>query len=153
MQIRAACPLSKNEEVFNTFGELDNTELVCKYGFALPQNPFSSVQLSKEVVVKEAGKLLGAKECKRRLAYLAEQRWILPPPPSPTSQCQKCLYEAGSPEMLACVITSVSQDYRNLKNCSRWACVRSFSFAHAILWARGMLQPVIIHPFGLLLDR
>lgn len=76
MQIVAACSLSRGEEIFNTFGELDNTELVCKYGFALPNNPFNCVHLSKAGLLKEAETLVGKKQLKRREDYLEEQRCI-----------------------------------------------------------------------------
>jgi hypothetical protein len=76
MQIIAACPLVEGQEVFNTFGELDNSELVCKYGFALHDNPFSNLQLDKDLMVAKASKLLGSRECKRRCSYLEKQRWL-----------------------------------------------------------------------------
>lgn len=76
LQIVAACSLSKGQEIFNTFGELENTELVCKYGFALPNNPFNSVHLSKSVLLELAEALIGKKQLKRRREYLEEQRYV-----------------------------------------------------------------------------
>lgn len=74
MQIMAGCPLVKGQEIFNTFGELENSELVCKYGFALPNNPFNAVHLDKKVVVEEAAALISSAEVKTRCLYLEEQR-------------------------------------------------------------------------------
>lgn len=74
-QIVAACALSKGQEIFNTFGELENSELVCKYGFALPNNPFNSVHLSKSIFLEEAKTLLGRQELKKRQAYLETERY------------------------------------------------------------------------------
>ena len=48
LQIIAATPLNKNFEIFNTYGELGNAELVKKYGFCLPENPFTKVSLRKD---------------------------------------------------------------------------------------------------------
>jgi N-lysine methyltransferase SETD6 len=53
LQIMCASPLSKGEEVFNTYGELGNADLVKKYGFCLPENPFTYVTLRKECILKE----------------------------------------------------------------------------------------------------
>ena len=75
LQIVAACSLAKGEEIFNTFGELENTELVCKYGFALPNNPFNSVHLNKEVLLQQTEALIGSKQLKRRQQYLEEKRY------------------------------------------------------------------------------
>ena len=71
MQIIAACPLVAGQEVFNTFGELGNAELCCKYGFCLRDNPFSSVPLAKPSLV---GQLSSEAERKERCQYLEEQR-------------------------------------------------------------------------------
>lgn len=74
MQIVAACRLPAGSEVFNTFGELGNAELVTKYGFALPGNPFDAVRLAKDDVVAEARELLGEAECSRRCRFLEHAR-------------------------------------------------------------------------------
>ena len=71
MQIIAACPLVAGQEVFNTFGELGNVELCCKYGFCLRDNPFSSVRLAKPSLI---GQLRSEAEGKKRCQYLEEQR-------------------------------------------------------------------------------
>ena len=71
MQIIAACPLVAGQEVFNTFGELGNAELCCKYGFCLRDNPFSSVRLAKPSLI---GKLSSEAEGRKRCQYLEEQR-------------------------------------------------------------------------------
>ena len=70
----AACSLAKGQEIFNTFGELDNTELVCKYGFALPNNPFNAVHLSKDILLEEAQIWKGEELIDKRRRYLEQQR-------------------------------------------------------------------------------
>jgi hypothetical protein len=48
LQIIASTPVRQNFEIFNTYGELGNAELVKKYGFCLPENPFTKVSLCKD---------------------------------------------------------------------------------------------------------
>ncbi|GFH19252.1 uncharacterized protein HaLaN_16170 [Haematococcus lacustris] len=58
LHILAASPLAAGQEVFNTYGELGNAELVAKYGFCLDSNPFSEVQLDKAVVLAAVQEVL-----------------------------------------------------------------------------------------------
>lgn len=51
LQIIAASSIEQGKEVFNTYGELGNAELLKKYGFCVPQNPFSYVRLNKSRVI------------------------------------------------------------------------------------------------------
>ena len=51
LQIIAASSIKQGEEVFNTYGELGNAELLKKYGFCLPENPFNYVRLNKRRVI------------------------------------------------------------------------------------------------------
>lgn len=74
VQIVAACTLDKGQEIFNTFGELENTDLVCKYGFALPNNPFNAVHLDKDVLGQEAQALGTFDPFIKRKRYLAFTR-------------------------------------------------------------------------------
>jgi hypothetical protein len=69
--------------VHNTYGEHSNAELLRKYGFALPANPFDSVTLSSEALLAAAaaaadggggGGGAGAREARRRARWLREHR-------------------------------------------------------------------------------
>lgn len=40
----------KNKEVFNTYGELPNSVLLVKYGFAVEDNPYDSISLGPQIV-------------------------------------------------------------------------------------------------------
>lgn len=53
LQIVAASDIAKDQEIFNTYGELGNSQLVKKYGFCLMQNPFTAVQLEKHGLLSE----------------------------------------------------------------------------------------------------
>lgn len=50
----AAQPLAAGREVYNTYGEHGNAELVNKYGFALPHNPFDEVRRPPAVCLSES---------------------------------------------------------------------------------------------------
>jgi SET domain-containing protein 6 len=52
------------------YGELGNAELVKKYGFALRQNPFTTVQLDKPALLAAAQAVLGPARWRRRSGLL-----------------------------------------------------------------------------------
>ena len=71
----AASSIPKGAEVHNTYGELGNADLLSKYGFALRQNPFSAVVLSKASVLQAAGKLIGQRELRLRIRLVRKERY------------------------------------------------------------------------------
>jgi hypothetical protein len=71
----AASSLPRGSEVHNTYGELGNADLLTKYGFALRQNPFSAVVLSKTSVLRAAEKLIGERELRLRTRMLRKERY------------------------------------------------------------------------------
>ncbi len=73
-QIVASQPLRAGAEVFNCYGELSNTELLLKYGFALRGNPFSAVELDKAVLTAAAAETLGVKAAGTRRRFLQQHR-------------------------------------------------------------------------------
>ena len=75
-QIVAARELKDGQQIYNCYGELSNTELVLKYGFALLNNPFSTVELNKAVLVEAAREQLGAEAFSRRQRFLLENRSV-----------------------------------------------------------------------------
>jgi hypothetical protein len=77
LQIVAASPVQAGAEVHNTYGELGNTDLLAKYGFALPDNPFSSVLMSKADLLTGAEQQLGAEGLSSRRGFLEEHRWAV----------------------------------------------------------------------------
>lgn len=48
LEIRAMQNIPKGNEIHNTYGELDNEELLHKYGFCIEDNPFDSVEIDKQ---------------------------------------------------------------------------------------------------------
>ena len=73
-QIIAARPLQAGQEIFNTYGELGNAELVAKYGFALPDNPFDKLTLDKATLLELACDLLSKKALAQRCEFLERER-------------------------------------------------------------------------------
>ena len=74
VQIIAARPLQAGQEIFNTYGELGNAELVAKYGFALPDNPFDKLTLDKATLVELVCDLLSKSALAQRCDFLERQR-------------------------------------------------------------------------------
>ncbi len=84
LEIVAASAMPKGCEVFNTYGELSNPELVRKYGFCLPLNPFDEVALGgswEEAVNGVWGEMQGRggmrggqRELRRRLRWIKNQQ-------------------------------------------------------------------------------
>jgi hypothetical protein len=69
----------RTAQVHNTYGEHSNAELLRKYGFALPANPFDSVTLDADALVAAAaaahgGGAAGAREARRRVRWIQQHR-------------------------------------------------------------------------------
>ncbi|KAK9903332.1 hypothetical protein WJX75_003109 [Coccomyxa subellipsoidea] len=77
LEIIAASPVPKGQEVHNTYGELGNAELVVKYGFALRRNPFDVVLLDKGELVEEARHIVGDRACRQRCRFLSRDSELL----------------------------------------------------------------------------
>lgn len=83
LEIVAASAVPAGTEVHNTYGEHGNAELVCKYGFALRENPFTAVTISKEEVLDAAKEEIGRKEFKNRCRFLEQETEVLDPKEEP----------------------------------------------------------------------
>lgn len=55
-------------------GEHGNAELINKYGFAVPDNPFDSIKMDKDALVAEAADAMGEEACNQRCAFLHHHR-------------------------------------------------------------------------------
>ncbi|DBA97673.1 TPA: hypothetical protein ACH3X3_012565 [Trebouxia sp. C0006] len=77
LEIVAASDLKAGQEIFNTYGEHGNAELVNKYGFALADNPFDCVKLDKTSLVGIATKHMGNDVCQQRCTFLSDQSYLL----------------------------------------------------------------------------
>ncbi|KAL0040401.1 hypothetical protein WJX77_006166 [Trebouxia sp. C0004] len=77
LEIVAASDLKEGQEIFNTYGEHGNAELVNKYGFALADNPFDTVKLDKTSLVGIATKQMGNDVCQQRCTFLSDQSHLL----------------------------------------------------------------------------
>jgi SET domain-containing protein 6 len=53
LQMKAIKDIEKDEQIYNTYGELCNADLLRKYGFADENNPFDIVELDGTLVVNE----------------------------------------------------------------------------------------------------
>ena len=80
------------------YGELGNAELVKKYGFALRQNPFTTVSLDKRRLLAAAAAAMGARRWRQRSAMLEEQTELLDEEEEP--------FEVGRCGVAAVAVTS-----------------------------------------------
>jgi len=63
--------IHKGEQIFNTYGELSNAQLLHSYGFVEAENNYDNVLLPVELVVKKCG------ECCEEVGSLEEKKEIL----------------------------------------------------------------------------
>ena len=73
-------------------GEHGNAELINKYGFALPDNPFDSIKLDKDTLLAQAADAMGEEACSQRTAFLHHHRW-----PSTVVSCFSCPFPSWFP--------------------------------------------------------
>lgn len=76
LEIVVASSIQSGKEVHNTYGELSNSELLAKYGFALHSNPFNSVLLDKGVVLQKMEETLGVKDTRKRKRFMEKHRFV-----------------------------------------------------------------------------
>lgn len=71
--------IPKGVEVFNTYGEVVNADLVFKYGFALADNPFDCIRVMAEQLQGAAESVLGKRAARSRLRFLRSNTSVLDP--------------------------------------------------------------------------
>ncbi|KAK2172793.1 hypothetical protein NP493_928g00041 [Ridgeia piscesae] len=77
----AKVPIKKGEEIFNTYGELANFQLLHMYGFAepYPNNHFDTVELAMrlvgDVITRDAA-VLGLEDAEEKWAFLRKQELV-----------------------------------------------------------------------------
>ena len=76
LEIRAAQTITKGHEIHNTYGELNNEELLSKYGFCVLDNPFDSVLLEKEVILEEVLKAIPSSTFKERSRVIQNAEFV-----------------------------------------------------------------------------
>jgi hypothetical protein len=74
LEIVATASVAAGREIHNTYGHHGNAELVYKYGFGLPMNPFDEASLDKAACLEAAGQLLDERALRRRCRLLNASR-------------------------------------------------------------------------------
>ena len=92
------------------YGELGNADLVSKYGFALRQNPFTAVGLSKAELLEAAARLLGSRQFRQRCRLLREQTDVLDDEEEPFEVCVPG--EQSTLQAVLCACMRVMRSYR-----------------------------------------
>jgi len=73
LDIVVVSDIEKDCEIFNTYGELGNADLVHKYGFCLPENPFTAVSLDKSIFFDVVRTVLGDRVFTERFSILKDE--------------------------------------------------------------------------------
>ena len=69
LEMELVANVGANEEIWNTYGELGNAALLCKYGFAELGNPHDTVTLPASMVHTAARRVIGETQWKARWRY------------------------------------------------------------------------------------
>ena len=69
LEMELVANVAANEEIWNTYGELGNAALLCKYGFAELGNPHDTVTLPASMVHTAARRAVGETQWKARWRY------------------------------------------------------------------------------------
>ena len=69
LEMELVADVGASDEVWNTYGELGNAQLLCKYGFAELDNPCDTVDLSAELVRSAVTAVVGDAQWKERWRF------------------------------------------------------------------------------------
>jgi hypothetical protein len=67
--MRAIKPIAKSEQIYNTYGNLPNSDLLRRYGYVLPDSKDNIVEISAEMIL-ETISTLPLLEVERRIEIL-----------------------------------------------------------------------------------
>ena len=70
--MRSIQPISKGNQIYNTYGELPNSDLLRRYGYVIPGSRDDLVEITAESIVQTIGKL-SEDEVRRRIDILDEE--------------------------------------------------------------------------------
>lgn len=73
IQVQVCSAVKAGREIFNTYGEFGNAELLNKYGFVVPGNPFDAIEVDHGATVNvlQAAGLVSARQMRRRLMFMS----------------------------------------------------------------------------------
>ena len=77
LTIYTASAVKPRFEIFNTYGELPNRDLLPKYGFCLPVNPFDAVAVPVKALLEAAEHAIGARATRARARLLSRDTDLL----------------------------------------------------------------------------
>ena len=73
--MRSIKPIPKDEQIYNTYGNLPNSDLLRRYGYVIADSPDDVVEISTESIVQTINRH-SAEEVRRRFDLLEEEDLI-----------------------------------------------------------------------------
>ncbi|GMH42823.1 hypothetical protein BSKO_10742 [Bryopsis sp. KO-2023] len=77
LEIIMASEVKADAEIHNTYGELPNSDLLYKYGFALDSNSFDTVNIDKTSMLENSKAIVGDKEAQRRRKFMKKHSYLM----------------------------------------------------------------------------
>jgi N-lysine methyltransferase SETD6 len=71
-EMRSIKPISKGDQIYNTYGELPNGDLLRRYGYVIPGSRDDLVEIPVELILQTIGKH-SEEEVDRRIEILDEE--------------------------------------------------------------------------------
>ena len=71
-EMRSIKPIAMDEEIYNTYGDLPNSDLLRRYGYVIPNSKHDVVEISAEMIIKMVCHH-SAEEVNRRIDILDEE--------------------------------------------------------------------------------
>jgi len=73
--MRSIKPIPKDEQIYNTYGNLPNSDLLRRYGYVIPDSADDLVEISTDSIVETINRH-SAEEMRRRLDLLEDEDLI-----------------------------------------------------------------------------
>src|SRR5271170_527226 len=70
--MRTIRPIAKNEQIYNTYGNLPNADLLRRYGYVIPGSRDDLVEISAEMIIETVSRL-SQEEVSRRVDILDDE--------------------------------------------------------------------------------
>jgi N-lysine methyltransferase SETD6 len=72
-EMRAIKPIDQGSQIYNTYGNLPNHDLLRRYGYILPGSKDDLVEISSEIIVQCFSNRIAGDEIRRRIDLLDEE--------------------------------------------------------------------------------
>jgi SET domain-containing protein 6 len=70
--MRSVRPIAEGEQIYNTYGNLPNADLLRRYGYVIPGSKDDLVEISTEMIIQKVSRH-SEEEMRRRIDILMDQ--------------------------------------------------------------------------------